>query len=202
MPQVFFLTDPQRQNDVLNTLRSLPKGWGVIFRHYADTDRDNLAYAIAKICRRQGLVLLVAGDHRLAAKVDADGLHLPEGLARNGCLASRLNWIKTSGKILTISAHSPAALARADALGADGILLSPIFPTESHPRAKTLGPLRATQWGAACKGRVFALGGMRPVTKKRLQGSSITGIAIAGGVSLFLKGGHRLCWGPQTKGTP
>ena len=50
---------------------------------------------------------------------------------------------------------------------ADLVLLSPVFPTRSHPGAATLGPVR---FGSMALGRrVAALGGMDAQRFKRLR---------------------------------
>ena len=57
--------------------------------------------------------------------------------------------------MLTVAAHGRAGLARGRRLGADAVVLSPVFPTASHPGAAALGLLR---WAA-----LAARGGARPV---------------------------------------
>src|SRR6185312_4518970 len=106
----------------------------------------------ARICRARRLVLAVAGDARLAFRLNA-GLHL-----RNG---RRPGLVRPRG-LVTSSAHSLADLQRAARAGADIAFLSPAFPTVSHPDAPAFGP---TRWRSiACrpaKGRmrIGALGG-------------------------------------------
>jgi len=48
----------------------------------------------------------------------------------------------TRDLVTLATAHSLRELAEANRAGADGVLLSPAFPTRSHPGACALGPVR------------------------------------------------------------
>jgi thiamine-phosphate pyrophosphorylase len=72
------------------------------------------------------------------------------------------------GLLLTAAVHGRRGLARARRLRADAVLVSPVFPTRSHPGARALGPLR---WAALARraGRpAIALGGIGPGNAGRL----------------------------------
>ena len=93
---------------------------------------------------------MLAGNLREAVAWKADGAHG----------RSRHVWASRS-LIRTAPAHG-----RREVLGAvaDLVLLSPVFPTQSHPAARVLGPVR---FGELAKGRcVVALGGM---TRRRFD---------------------------------
>jgi thiamine-phosphate pyrophosphorylase len=132
-------------------------------RHDADLRRGMLGRDLARICRQRRLVLVVAGDARLAAALKA-GVHLRGG-----------HWpgpIRPGG-VTTSSAHSAAELQRAVRAGADLVFLSPAFPTASHPGTPVLGPFR---WSAMARlggrdARVAALGGVDGANLRRLPGS-------------------------------
>lgn len=160
LPPLVMVTDADRVADPLAQAARLPRGSAVILRHYGRPGRAGLASALARLARRRHLVLLVAADWRLAALVGADGIHLPEGLARHGVLAPLLGWARRRGRMVTMACHSPAALARAARLGADGALLSPVFATASHPGAAIIGPVRFRLWAANARIPVHGLGGM------------------------------------------
>lgn len=166
------VTDPNRMPDPAAVAERLPRGAALILRHYEAPGRAALARRLAAVCRRRGITLLVAGDWRLAAAVKADGLHLPEGLARHGVLSPALMWRRRSGALLTMATHGRSALAVAARLDADAALLSPVFPTASHPGAPTLGPWRASLWAQDARVPVLALGGANPRRMRRLGGMS------------------------------
>ncbi|EKV32184.1 Thiamin-phosphate pyrophosphorylase [Caenispirillum salinarum AK4] len=164
------VTDTRRMPDPAAVAATLPRGAAIVFRHYEAPDRESLGVHLAAVCRRRGISFLVAGDWRLAARLGADGLHLPEGLARHGILSPALLWRRRTGGLLTIAAHDRSALAIAGRLKADAALLSPVFPTASHPGAATLGPWRASLWARTAPRPVMALGGMSPHRVRRLAG--------------------------------
>lgn len=160
-------------------MAKLPPGSAVILRDYGAPDRPARAVSLVRLCRARRLRLLVAGDARLALAAGAYGLHLPEGLACGGDRRWRL-WRKP-GWLVTAAAHSPGAIARARRAGVDAVLLSPVFPTASHPGATTLGALRFAAWTRKAGVPVYALGGMTAATSRRLSGSGAAGIAAISG---------------------
>ena len=182
LPETFLMTDDVRHPDPAPAIACLPAGSAVIFRHYGTTDRERLAQTLARLCRSRDILFLVAADARLARTVNADGLHLPETLAFSGPQTWRL-WRK-SNWLVTAAAHSPAALERAGRAGADAALLSPVFPTQSHPGAPPIGPLRFAAWTRLSPVPVYALGGIIPAVRwRRLHNSGARGWASIGSFS-------------------
>lgn len=127
---LWLFTDDQRLPDPLPLINTLPKGLcGVVFRHDKHPNRNRLARAIARLCRKRGLSLIIAGDAKLAMNLHA-GLHLRGGTGRPTI------W---SGKLLSASVHNQTQLQQARKAGARLIFISPVFPTASHPEASGLG---------------------------------------------------------------
>lgn len=180
IPELWFLTDDARAGDPIAAVLSLPPGAGVIFRHYGTHDRAGLADKLAKLSRARGLVFLVAGDWRLAAKTRADGLHLPEYAAARGLPSGARLWRRQRQGLLTVAAHSARSLARARELGADAALLAPVFPTRSHPGRSALGPVRAAALARRAGLPVLALGGATPEKMSFLRAAGFAGIAGIG----------------------
>lgn len=181
LPHLYLMTD-DRLGDVAAAAARLPRGAAVVLRHYDAPDRAALGRRLADLCRARGLVLIVAGDWRLAARLGADGLHLPEGMLRGGRLAPALAWVRQSGALLTAATHSAVALRKAAAVGADAALLSPVFPTRSHPGAPTLGAVR---FAALCRESpvpVIALGGVTAATAGHVVPSGAWGVAAIDGL--------------------
>ena len=170
-PPLWLFTDRARLADPCEAAARLPRGLaGVVLREECAPDRAALGARLARICRARRLMLVVAGDWRLAAVLGA-GLHLRGGRWPVGAGRTRL---------VTSSAHSASELRRALSTGAGVVFLSPAFATLSHPGAPSLGPLRwralaraAPSWGW---GRVAALGGIDGTTVRRL------GCRIAGAI--------------------
>ncbi len=183
-PGFILMTDEERLADPVAVLASLPRGSAVILRHYGAPGREELATRLVAASKRRGVRVLVAADARLAAEIGADGLHLPEAMAARGPYVWR-KWRKP-GWLVTAAAHSPAALHRAKAAGADAALLSPVFPTESHPDGAALGVLRFAAWCRKSPLPVYALGGVSAANVRRLKGCGARGVA---GISGFVNGG-------------
>lgn len=182
LPRLILMTDVVRLPDPAPILSALPRGSAVVVRHPESAARAALARRLRPLCRRRGVRLLIAGDARLAAAVGADGLHLPEAAVRRASGPWRL-WRCRRRWLVTAAAHSPAALRRARAAGADAALLSPVFATASHPGAAGLGVLRFTAWARHGGLPVYALGGIDRRSARRLQSSGAAGFAGIGGLT-------------------
>ncbi len=180
---MLLVTDPIRLPDPLAAMKTLPPGAGVLLRPNLAAPDVGTAVAIATLARRRRLVLLVAGDWRLADHLGADGLHLPESMARHGLLAAALGWRRRKGALLSVACHSSRALRRAVRLGADVALLSPVFATASHPGAPVIGAIRFGSWARRAGLPVLALGGVNPRTARRIPCGAATGLAAIGGLS-------------------
>lgn len=182
LPACILIAESERLADPEAAIACLPQGAAVILRDYAVPDRPARAARLAGLCRRRGLRLLIAGDARLASAVCAGGVHLPEWQVAGG---NRRWWLwRKPGWLVTAAAHSPSAIARAHRAGCNAVLLSPVFPTASHPGARPLGPLLLARFTRAGGVPVYALGGMTAATTRRLAGSGACGIAAIGGFEI------------------
>ena len=152
----------------------LPRGSGIVYRAFGAADADAVALRLKAIARRRGLKLLIGADEALAAKIGADGVHLPERLAARAprIRARRPTWL------ITAAAHSPGA-ARAQV---DAVVVSAIFPSNSPSAGRPLGPLRLARIVSAARSPVYALGGVNQTTAARLLATGVVGIA---GVEVF-----------------
>jgi thiamine-phosphate pyrophosphorylase len=179
LPPLILMTDGERLADPIPVVETLPSGAAVILRHYGDPGRDALAFRLAAVCRARGLRLLIAEDAGLAIRVGASGIHLPESRMRRPGRAWRTR--HRPGWLVTAAAHSRNALMRAALAGVDAVLLSPVFPTRSHPGAAPIGPLRFAAWVRECPLPVYALGGVSLQSARRLASSGAAGFAGIGG---------------------
>ena len=171
------VTDERRGGDPLALAARLPRGATLIFRHYDTPDRSVLAINLAVICRKNRLKLRVAGDLSLAIHARA-GLHLPDGMAKS--VSPRIRLWQRRGGTLTVAAHDRSGLRRAAELGAEAALLSPLFPTNSHPGAKPLGLQAFRRLARGAKLPVIALGGIDRTSVLQLKNAPITGVAAVG----------------------
>ena len=175
LPRLWLFTDHLRLPDPRASVAGLPRGKaGVVLRHDHDPARAALGRDLARICRARRLLLVVAGDARLAAALKA-GVHLRGG-----------RWpgpIRPQG-VATSSAHSIQDMIRARRAGAGLVFLSPAFPTASHAGAPGLGPLR---WAAMARYAaplpLAALGGVDGGSVKRLPSKLLRAVGAIGALS-------------------
>ena len=173
LPFALFMTDGTRTPDLQAALQSLPPKVGVIFRHYDAPDRAALAGECFTACREQRRFFSISGDWRLAVRLGADGIHLPE---HHMHVAARLRQ-SFPNKIMTTSVHSRRALAKASQSGAHAALASPVFATTSHPGTRPLGVVTFATWCQASDIPLYALGGVNRNSVQRLWGTGAVGIA-------------------------
>ncbi len=172
LPRLWLMTDDTR-GDAEASMTRLPPGAAIIFRHYDAPDREALGAHLHDIARAHGHLFLVAGDPRLAARLRADGFHAPEALAHRIPLARRL----LPRGLVTMAAHDARGVIAAQRYAPDSILVSPVFPTDSHPGAQGLGPVRFAALAHATSIPVIALGGVTSQRWRRLKGSRAHGFA-------------------------
>jgi thiamine-phosphate pyrophosphorylase len=157
LPRLWLMTDERQKERLWRALERLPRGSGVIFRHYDAPDRRNIFARVRRLARRRGLVLLLAGSPELARDWGADGSHGRK--------------FKGSTPIRTAPAHDLAEIRRAERSGAELLFLSPVFATRSHPAAKPLGPARFALLSRQTRLPVIALGGMNRRRARGLAGA-------------------------------
>ena len=127
-------TDAPGSSGLARAIARLPRGSGVIFRHYhlaPDRRRARLAQ-VRRWCRRHGHALEIAGE----------GYGPPAPHRR------------------LATAHDLREIGRANRMGASAIILSPLHPTATHPGASTLGPVKFLLLARRARVPVIALGGM------------------------------------------
>ena len=180
LPPFFYFTDDQRGGDPLYVAPHLPKGCGIIFRHYNSKKRAELAFYLSKICKKRDLSLFIAKTPELAQEVNAAGCHLPDHRI------SALPVLKAQYPQLVFSAacHSERSLLKAQDLGAVFAFLSPLFATRSHPGASSLGVIKAQKIIKDISFPVFALGGVGFKHQNWLKSAGFAGF---GAISEFEK---------------
>jgi thiamine monophosphate synthase len=165
LPPRIFMTDRHRLPNWQEVLTLLPEGTGVIFRDYDAPDRKKIAELVADICMAQGLILSIAGDPELALGLNA-GFHMPEKQAPS--LLRHLSRLPVNA-FVTLSVHNMRGLISAKHLPVDAVLISPVFTTNSHSDAATLGPVRFASLAKNSPCPVYALGGMSEAQLKRVN---------------------------------
>lgn len=179
LPSLLFFTDPARTPDPEAVASTLPAGAAIVFRAFGAADAEAQARGLLAIARARRLKLLIGADARLAAKVGADGVHLPQRLAH------RARPLKTArpGWIVTAAAHSPRAAHWALGHGADAVVVSAVFASRSPSAGPPLGPVRLAALVRQARGPVYALGGINNETARRLVDAGLVGLAAVEGLA-------------------
>lgn len=179
LPRLLFFTDPARIPDPEGVARRLPVGSAIVFRAFGASDAVEQGRRLRSIASERGLMLLVGAHAGLAEGVGADGVHLPERMVAS---LPRLR-AEHPRYLITVAAHDHAAVQAAERSGADAVVVSPVFASNS-PSAGTpldLEGLAALMSATALP--VYALGGIRAATVDLLIGSGICGIAAVEGLA-------------------
>lgn len=165
------MTDERMGEALWPALERLPRGAGIVFRHYGlpPAERRMLYERVRRIARRRRLVLILAGSPHQAAAWKADGVH-----GRSSRRAFR-------PLLRSAPAHDRRELLAAR--HADLALVSPVFPTRSHPGAATLGPVRLGLMLGRNRRAIVALGGVTPRRLQRLRNLGIARWAAIDGLT-------------------
>ena len=151
LPSVWLVSDARNDVALERILRKLPRGSGLIFRHYhlGQAERRHRFAELKRLAKRRGHTVALSASPAEARRWGADAVYgSPPSLARGPAV------------IRLVTAHSLRELAHAQRVRADAILLSPAYPTRSHPGQGALGPVRFRLLAARAQLPIIALGGM------------------------------------------
>ncbi|MEO9467901.1 thiamine phosphate synthase [Parasphingorhabdus sp.] len=175
IPNVWLMSDERTDATLDEAVEALPRGSGVIFRHY-HLDRDSRRerfLTVNQIAKRCGHLILLADSPSAARKWGADGVH---GRQWHRC--------EKAGLIHSAPVHNLREIMIANQNGADIFFLSPAFATRSHPGKRPLSHLHMNQLISRCDGPVILLGGM---TAQRLGQRKDSGAHGWAGIDAFSK---------------
>jgi len=163
LPRRWLMTDPRLGEALWDALAALPRGSGVVLRHYELplAERRALFAKVARIAQRRGLLLVVAGTDRLA----------------HTCRLARTGSHGRHRGALTAPVHSRREAIAAIRNGAKLLFASPVHATRSHPGACTLGPARLGLLIRGLTAPVIALGGMNERRWRALRPLGVHGWA-------------------------
>lgn len=159
VPDIWLLSDARNDAVLEDAIGRLPPGSGFVFRHYhldADARAERFAQ-ILPLLRGAGHWAIVSDGFGTAQAWGADGVY-----GRFDAIAPpEVRWIAT--------AHNEAEIGHANEYGASAVMLSPVFPTRSHPGNATLGIARFRDLAALSEIPVIALGGMTAERARELD---------------------------------
>ncbi len=167
VPRVVLLSDARNDRRLESAISRLPRGSALVFRHYhlPHAARRTRFEALRRLCACRGVLLLTAGEAR--------------GWRADGRYGAVQDLGRSTGLRLA-TAHSLAEIGAAFRARASAILLSPVYPTRSHPGAPVLGPVRFSLMARRSPLPVIALGGM---TKRRAARLPVWGWAAIDGLA-------------------
>lgn len=146
LPRFWLMTDERIGDSLRDAVNRLPRGGGIVFRHYATplAKRRELFARLAAIADERDLILVRAGAEPLAEH--ESGVH--------GAGPMR------AGGLRTWPAHDRTEALAGIRAGADLLFVSPVFATRSHPGAAPLGIDGATAIVRDLHVPAITLGGM------------------------------------------
>lgn len=168
LPSLWLVSDARNDAGLEAALAQLPRGSGLVFRHYhlAPEGRRARFGELRRVAKRWGHRIFLSADARTARAWRADGAYGSAPVLAGGPALPRL-----------VTAHSLREL-RAPRAGA--VVLSPVFATRSHPGGKPLGPLRFHLLSRLAPAPTIALGGMtarRAAAYKLARWAAIDGLS-------------------------
>jgi 8-oxo-dGTP diphosphatase len=137
----------------------------------APGQRVQLTRRLRQLRRGTGLRLLLSGTALEARQAGACGLH-----SSAAALAGLIERPPT--RLWAVSAHNAQDLERANALGADFALVSPVLPTPAHPGDQALGWDGLQALVAASGMPVYAQGGLGPGDIGAARDAGALGVAV------------------------
>jgi thiamine-phosphate pyrophosphorylase len=142
IPTRWLMTDERLGEGLWTALSRLPRGGGVMFRHYRTPPavRRRLFARMLRVARARGLVVVRAGPVPMPGEM---GVHRRPGRG-----------------LVTWPAHDRREAMAGVAAGARVLFVSPIFATRSHPGAPPLRPGKAATIARGLPVVRIALGGM------------------------------------------
>ena len=147
VPTLWLMTDERMGDALWAALTALPRGSGIVFRHFMTAPRERAAITarVTRIARKRRLILIDSGTARQPVRL--------------------------------CPVHSMHEAVAARHAGADLVLVSPVFPTRTHPGARGLGAFQAATLARASGLPAIALGGMTQKRFRRLQKFGFVGWA-------------------------
>lgn len=152
---------------------------GVTFVQLREKDLDEKNFEregreLKELCRKRGVPFVINDNVELAAKLDADGVHV----GQSDMEALDVRKIIGGDKILGVSAQTVEQAVTAEKHGADYLGVGAVFPTGSKDDAAEVSYDTLKAICDAVKIPVIAIGGITEDNVAELSKSGICGIAV------------------------
>ena len=161
LPNLWLLSDARNDAVLEARLGEFREPVGFVYRHYHLAPAERLARfeTLARIARRMGHLVILSDSTLTAREWGAHGVY-----------GAPLSIYPTRADMITIATvHDMREMAQANRIGADAIMLSPVFTTRSHSGGTLLGSARFRSLARHAQMPVIALGGMTRAKARRLD---------------------------------
>ena len=179
LPSIYAVSDAARDGGAAGFLAHLEAALraGLRMVHMrepamAPDQRVLLARRVAALAAPHGAHVLLMGSALEARRAGLVGIHSSAAELRR--LTSR-----PSVKLWVASCHDAADLQRAERLGADAAVISPVLNSSAHPHVAPLGWAFVSKLAANASIPLFAQGGLSPAHLAHAQSAGAVGIATA-----------------------
>lgn len=132
------------------------------------------AKEIQKLCRQYQVPFVINDNVGIAARIDADGVHVGQSDMEAGDVRKKLG----PDKIIGVSAQTVEQALRAQEHGADYLGVGAVFPTGSKEDATEVSHETLKAICDAVDIPVIAIGGINSGNVSELRGTGICGVAV------------------------
>ena len=132
------------------------------------------AKEIQKLCRQYQVPFVINDNVDIAARIDADGVHVGQSDMEAGDVWKKLG----PDKIIGVSAQTVEQALRAQEHGADYLGVGAVFPTGSKEDATEVSHETLKAICDAVDIPVIAIGGINSGNVSELRGTGICGVAV------------------------
>jgi 8-oxo-dGTP diphosphatase len=140
-------------------------------KNYSQEMLRELALKMLPLLRQHEARLIINADIELCREIGADGVQLTGAQLAGLSVRPDVDWCAAS-------CHNVEELRRAEALGCDFALLSPVLATQSHPGAPHLGWEKFAAIAAGSSIPVYALGGLTHADMQTAWSHGAHGISL------------------------
>ncbi len=179
LPAIYAVSDSVRHGGAGRFLAQLERGLQeglrlVQLREPAMTPDQRVQFSrrVAALAEGYGARVVIAGSALEARRAGLDAAHSAAAELRR--LQSR-----PQVRLWTASCHDEAELRRAEQLGADAVVISPIFASAAHPERRPLGWEGLRSLAASASIPLFAQGGLSPALLPEARQAGAVGIATS-----------------------
>jgi thiamine-phosphate pyrophosphorylase len=137
-----------------------------------DHELTDRARALRALCTRHGALLIINDRPDIAARVQADGVHV----GQEDATVSQARRVLRPNQFVGLSTHSIEQVRRALRDPPDYLAVGPMFPSSTKPQSDIPGPALLDAARALTDLPLVAIGGITPATAPRLRNAD--GLAV------------------------